>query len=128
VVEMQSPDRALRERLYSRHLRALGVEPTVSIVAYLSGRTVMSVREIIGMANRIVASAEVAGVPVTLDFIRAELEPDEVRARGRKLSMTPVSLPAVTGTSDSSDAFFFDREKMVWVWPDPAARLIEDMR
>ncbi len=125
VVEMQSPDRPLRERLYARHLRALGVEPTVSIVAYLSGRMVMSVREIIGMANRIVASAEVAAVPVTLDFIRAELEPDEVRARGRKLTNTPVSLPAVGG---ATDAFFLDREKMVWLWPDPAARLIEDMR
>jgi chromosomal replication initiator protein DnaA len=125
VVEMQSPDRALRERLYTRYLRGLGVEPTVSIVAYLSGRTVMSVREIIGMANRIVTSAEVAGVPVTLDFIRATLEPDEYRAPPRKLSLTPISLPVVPGTTDT---FYLDREKVVWEWPDVAARLIEEPR
>ena len=125
VVEMQSPDRALRERLYARYLRGLGVEPTVSIVAYLSGRTVMSVREIIGMANRIVTSAEVAGVPVTLDFIRATLEPDEYKAPPRRLSRTPISIPAVPGTTDT---FFLDREKVVWEWPDVAARLIEEPR
>jgi hypothetical protein len=111
--------------LYARYLRALGVEPTTSIVSYLSGRTVMSVREIIGMANRIVTSAEVAGVPVTLEFIRATLEPDELRAPVRKAYPTPISSPTVLA---SMDTFFLDREKVVWDWPDVAARLIEEPR
>ena len=114
VVPMQSPDRSLRERLYSRYLRDLGVEPNAEMLGYLGERAVSSVREIIGVANSIVASAEVAAVPVTIGFIRAALEPDETEpARAAALRV-------------ASDAFFLDREKVIWQWPDPAARLIED--
>src|SRR6185436_10165638 len=80
VVAMQSPDRALREKLYARFLRDLGIEPTAEMLTYLGERRVSSVREIIGTANRIAASAEVAGVPATIGRIRAELEPDHTEA------------------------------------------------
>lgn len=114
VVPMQSPDRSLRERLYARYLRDLGVEPNAEMLAYLGERSVASVREIIGIANRIVASAEVAAVPVTIGFIRTALEPDETEpARAAALRV-------------ATDPFFLDREKVIWQWPDPAARLIED--
>jgi len=53
---------------------------------------------------------------VTLGFIRAELDPDETG---------PVRA-AVAETA--KDAFFLDREKVVWEWPDPSARLIEELR
>ena len=116
VVQMESPDRALRERLYERFLRDLGIDPTREMLGYLAEGSVSSVREIIGMANRIVASAEVAAVPVTIGFIRAELEPDE----------TEVSRAAAMRTA--ADPFFLDREKIVWQWPEPAARLIDEVR
>ncbi|HVX39813.1 MAG TPA: DnaA/Hda family protein [Gemmatimonadaceae bacterium] len=116
VVEMQSPDRDLRERLYARFLRDLGVSPTGEMLGYLAERPVASVREIIGTANRIVASAEVAAVPVTIGFIRAELEPDDAGAV-RNAAMR-----------NAADTFFLDTEKVVWPWPDPAARLIEELR
>jgi chromosomal replication initiation ATPase DnaA len=116
VVAMQSPDRALRERLYARFLRDLGVEPTVDMLAYLGDRQVASVREIIGTANRILASAEVAAVPVTLGFIRAQLDPDDLDP-SRAVAMHA-----------AADTFFLDREKVIWQWPDPVARLIEDLR
>jgi chromosomal replication initiation ATPase DnaA len=116
VVQMQSPDRSLRERLYDRFLRDLGVEPTREMLGYLAEHPVSSVREIIGMANRIVASAEVAAVPVTTGFIRAELEPDATEA-SRNAAMRA-----------AADTFFLDREKIVWQWPEPATRLIEDVR
>jgi chromosomal replication initiator protein len=114
VVPMQAPDRSLRERLYARYLRDLGVEPNPEMIVYLAERTVASVREIIGVANRIVASAEVAAVPVTIGFIRASLEPDETE---------PARAAAFKA---ASDPFFLDREKVIWQWPDPAARLIEE--
>src|SRR5206468_5248527 len=38
VVNMQSPDRDLRERLYKRFLTDLGIEPTPEIVSYLGDR------------------------------------------------------------------------------------------
>jgi chromosomal replication initiator protein DnaA len=114
VVPMQSPDRSLRERLYGRYLRDLGVDPNAEMLGYLGERAVSSVREIIGIANRIVASAEVAAVPVTIGFIRAALEPDETEpARAAAFKV-------------ASDPYFLDREKVIWQWPDPAARLIED--
>lgn len=116
VVPMQSPDRALRERLYARSLRELGVEPTGEMLGYLAEAPVASVREIIGIANRIVASAEVAAVPVTIGFIRAELEPDDTE------------LARAAAMRTASDTFFLDREKMIWQWPDPGARLIEEPR
>ena len=116
VVAMQSPDRPLRERLYARYLRDLGVDPTAEMLGYLSERQVASVREIIGIANRIVASAEVAAVPVTIGFIRAELEPDDA---------DPARAAAFRA---ANDPFFLDREKVIWQWSDPGARLIEELR
>jgi chromosomal replication initiator protein DnaA len=116
VVQMQAPDRALRERLYARFTKDLGIEATGEMLAYLAERQVSSVREIIGMANRIVASAEVAGVPVTIGFIRAELEPDQSEASRAAAMRT------------AADPFFLDREKIVWRWPDAAVRLLEDIR
>jgi len=116
VVEMQSPDRALRERLYTRFLRDSGIEPTGEMVSYLAERAVSSVREVIGTVNRIVASAEVAAVPVTLGFMRAQLEPDE-GATSRAAAMRT-----------AADTYFLDAEKIVWHWPDASARLIEEPR
>ena len=116
VVPMQSPDRSLRERLYARYLRDLGVETTGEMLGYLAEAPVASVREIIGIANRIVASAEVAAVPVTIGFIRAELEPDETE------------LARAAAMRTAADTFFLDREKMIWQWPDAGARLIEEPR
>ena len=113
---MQAPDRVLRERLYARFMKDLDIEPTGEMLSYLAARQVSSVREIIGMANRIAASAEVKGVPVTIGFIRAELEPDQTEA-SRNAAMR-------TG----ADPFFLDREKIVWRWADAAVRLIEELR
>lgn len=116
VVPMQAPDRVLRERLYSRFLKDLSIEPSGEMLSYLAERQVASVREIIGVANRIVASAEVAGVPVTLGFIRADLEPDQSEASRAAAMRT------------AADPFFLDGEKMVWRWPDAGVRLIEELR
>jgi chromosomal replication initiator protein DnaA len=116
VVAMQSPDRALRERLYARFLKDLSIEPTGEMLSYLAERQVASVREIIGAANRIAASAEVAGVPVTIGFIRAELEPDQSEA-SREAAMR-----------SAADPYFLDAEKLVWRWPDASVRLIEELR
>ena len=116
VVQMQSPDHALRERLYARYLRELGVEATAEMIEYLSSRPAMSVREIIGTANRVVASAEVAAVAVTMDFIRNALDPDDSGPAGAAVKRA------------ASDGFFLDREKIIWEWPDPSTRLIEDLR
>jgi chromosomal replication initiator protein len=116
VVNMQSPDRALRERLYGKFLRDLGVEVPIEIISYLADREASSVRAMIGTANRLVASAEVKGVPLTMRFVRDELEPDAGDA------------PRATAIEQAVDSVFLDREKVIWSWPDIASRMIEDPR
>jgi chromosomal replication initiation ATPase DnaA len=116
VVNMQSPDRDLRERLYARFLTDLGVEPTGEMLSYLGDRPVSSVREMIGTANRLAASAEVKGVRVTMRFVRAELEPDDG------------AVPSAAAMASTADTYFLDREKIVWQWPDASTRMIEENR
>jgi chromosomal replication initiator protein len=115
VVEMQSPDRELIGRLFTRFLTEVGIPATPEIVSYLGERTLGSVRDVIGMVNRIVAAAEIAAVPVTIGFIRAQVEPTNGSG----------SWAAIRAAADS---FFLDDVKIVGVWPDPAVRLIEDLR
>ena len=86
------------------------------MLVYLADRPAASVREIIGTANRILASAEVASVPVSLAFIRAQLDPDEQEASRAAAMQSP------------ADTFFLDREKVIWRWADSSARLIEELR
>jgi len=116
VVNMQSPDRSLRERLYAKFLKDLGVDVSEEIISYLADREASSVRAMIGTANRLVASAEVKGVPVTMRFVRDELEPDAGDA------------PRVTAMEQAVDSVFLDREKVIWSWPDISSRMIEDPR
>jgi chromosomal replication initiator protein len=116
VVEIHPPDRELRERLYARFLGESRVSPTADLLTYLAGRPASSVRELIGTVNRIIAAAEVAALPVTVGFARAELEPPDADASRLAAMRT------------ATDAFFLDDEKIIWDWPDPALRLIEELR
>jgi len=116
---MQSPDRALRERLYARYLAATEHEPGAELLSYLAERPAASVREIIGTVNRLVAAADVAGAPLTLAVARAELDP-ETSSAGRPA--TPLAVRA------AADTFFLDDEKIVWEWTDPSTRLMEELK
>jgi chromosomal replication initiation ATPase DnaA len=116
VAALHPPDRALREELYRRALSH--VEPTVAgdLVTFLADRPAASAREIQGVANRLVAAADVAGLPLSLALARAELE-------GGGAALT--SAPPLTSVADP---FFLDDEKVVWDWPDVGGRAIEDLR
>jgi chromosomal replication initiation ATPase DnaA len=118
-VEMQSPDRALREKLYARYLAATEHETGPELLSYLAERPAASVREIIGTVNRLVAAADVAGAPLTLAVARAELDP-ELSASPRPA--TPIAVRA------AADTFFLDDEKVVWEWTDPSTRMLEEMK
>jgi chromosomal replication initiator protein DnaA len=121
VVEMQAPDRELRAMLYERLLEGAGTLSDRELADWLAARRVDNVREMIGLVNRLVSRAEAAGVPLTLAFARADLEPVGTPARS-----TPAvqAVQAVAGGA----AALIDLEKTVWDWPDSAARLIEDLR
>ncbi len=115
VVVIQPPDRGLREKLYARYLARVDIEPEPALVMYLADRPVASVREIAGLTSRLVAAADMAGVPVTLDLAQTELEgPGAAR----------VPPPAAAEV----DAFFLDDEKVIWDWPELSGRVIEEWR
>jgi chromosomal replication initiator protein len=116
VVEIHSPDRALREKLYARFLVQADVEPDTSLLVYLAERPVSSVREIAGMVHRLVAAAEVAGVVVTRQLAERELD-----GPGAARVPPPAAVKAV-------DEFFLDDEKVIWDWPEVGGRVIEEWR
>ena len=116
VVEMQSPDRELREKLYARFLSAADPAAHPTLLAYLAERPASSVREVIGTVNRLMAAADLANVELSLDLARAELEPGGTRPT------------APTTVRAAADTFFLDDEKVVWDWPEVSARLIEEFR
>jgi chromosomal replication initiator protein len=116
VVEMHSPDRELRQRLYRRFLSAADPEAHDELLAYLADRPAASVREVIGTVNRLLAAADLANVEISLAVARAELEPEGTVHH------------AVPTVRSAADTFFLDDEKVVWDWPDIASRLIEELR
>ena len=114
VVEMQAPDRALREKLYAHFLNDVETPDREALVSYLADRAAVSVREVIGVVNRLVAAADLAGMPLILNIAKMELD----------AGAAPPSAPDVR----ANDAFFLDGEKIVWHLPDLTARMIEDLR
>ena len=112
VVEVQVPDRALREKLYAHYLAPHPVTDREQVLAFLADRPAASVREVIGIVHRVVAAADVAGSAITLEMARGELFP-------------AAPLPALPEVR-AGDSFFLDDEKLVWHLPDIGARLIED--
>jgi chromosomal replication initiation ATPase DnaA len=116
---MQSPDRALREKLFARYLAATEHEAGPELLAYLAERPAASVREIIGTVNRLIAAADVAGAPLTVAVARNELDPELASAA------RPTAPAAVRAAADT---FFLDDEKVVWEWTDTATRMMEELK
>ncbi|HVT41037.1 MAG TPA: DnaA/Hda family protein [Gemmatimonadaceae bacterium] len=117
---IQPPDRVLRERLYARYLKALGRAVDAALLAVLAEPVVQSVREIIGVVNRLGALADARGVELSPALARAELG-----------AARPTPFPGVRSvprTDGRRDAAFLDHEKVVWEWPDVSARVLEEWR
>jgi chromosomal replication initiator protein DnaA len=118
VVAIQSPDRPLRELLFARYLEHAGRAAPADLLHALAEPTVQSVREIIGVVNRLGAVADASGVALTTQMVRSEFG-----------MPTPLAgVPAVQGSRGTRDASFLDPEKVVWEWPDVSARIIEEFR
>jgi chromosomal replication initiator protein len=111
VVEVQAPDRALREKLYAHYLHDVDTPERDALISYLADRPSASVREVIGIVNRLKAAADIANMPLLLAVAKTELD----------------VVPAPHAPSvRAADSFFLDDEKIVWHLPDLGARLIED--
>lgn len=117
VVGIAPPDKVVRERLFARHLGTVPDVDRQALLSYLAERSTESIRETIEVAYRLRAAADAAGIPLSIEFARNEL--------GRS---TPVRVQQRATPARKLDAFFLDEEKTIWDWPDPGARLIEDLR
>ena len=122
VVEIERPDRALRERLFARHFEHLRPPVEAELVRFLAARPAPSVRDVAATALRLLAAAQLAGVPVSLRLAQAELD-----GSVRTSTPTPGFISPVAPGS-AADPYFLDDEKVVWDWPDAAGRLIEELR
>lgn len=119
VATLHAPDRMLRERLVQRALLEAGADPTQAIVALIADRDAASVRELKGLLTRLLAAADVAGRPLSLELVQREL--GLVSTDASSFLVRPIA----TGNVDD---FFLDREKMVWEWSDLSGRLVEEYR
>jgi chromosomal replication initiator protein len=118
VTPIQAPDRALREQLFARFLVAAGREAESHLLTLLGQQPVQSVREIIGVVNRLGAAADAGGVPLDAKLVRREFG-----------GATPfAAFPVVQRGGEAHDFAFTDPEKVVWEWPDVSARMIEEFR
>ncbi len=115
VAPIDPPDRALRARIAIRTLLQRGVPPDGDLVQVVADQPLPSAREIVAVVHRLVAASEGRSVALTADFARAELRP---AARA-----TPSRVPI-----RAADPAFLDVEKVVWEWPDPSARFLEELR
>jgi len=112
VVEVQPPDRTLRQKLYAHYLSEVETPERDALIAFLADRPATSVREVIGIVNRLVAAADIANMPLLLAVAKMELD-------GAAPVPHAPEMPA-------ADNFFLDDEKIVWHWPDVGTRLIEE--
>ena len=116
VVPIQAPDRALRQALIKRYLLDAGRPADDALVAVLSDQPVQSVREIIGVVNRLGAAADASKTPLNVQMARSELG-----------LATPYAGVLAVG-AQSGEGVPYDAEKVVWEWPDVTARLNEELR
>ena len=121
VVEIRPPDATLRQRLYRHTLQRIGITVPSDVLSYLARRESSDVREIIATADELARSAQEAGAQITLGFARRML--DDVPTTPPSATPAPPA-PAVSEV----DAFFLDREKTLWEWPDTGGRAIEELR
>ena len=121
VVELPTPDRELRERAIERMLSARLESVDPEFASYVAGRPADSMRAALALVQRVLHAAEAKQVAPTAALAREVLEGAAARPR-----RSPPARPS--GVAAPSGAGVRSREKMVWEWPDVAARMIEDFR
>jgi chromosomal replication initiation ATPase DnaA len=114
VVEIQPPDRLLREKLIARQLAGAGVTPAPDVLHAAAGLEMPTARDVLRVGERLAAMALNSNGRLT--------SADVSRVTSVRRS-TPIHRATPSG-----DAHFGDREKTVWDWPDLSGRIIEDLR
>jgi chromosomal replication initiation ATPase DnaA len=122
VVTLEAPERELRLVVARRELVERAGAADEDLAQYLAGRPADSPRAVLGSVQRVLQAAESQGVPPSAGLARELLEgPADRPARKSGARRSSGIVVSASGGIKSG-------EKMVWVWPDAADRLIEDLR
>lgn len=121
VVNIASPDRELRRAIVVGKLEQDFGAAEEELADYLAARPADSIRAVLGLLQRVAVAAEAQGVPPNAALAREMVE-------GAAPPRPRVSAGLRTsGIMISPSGGVSSREKMVWFWPDPAQRVIEEM-
>ena len=107
VVELHSPDRALRRALHAQQLAQAGMTVAGDVLDLLAARPARSAGDVVATARRLGEAAVRTGTRITPGFVAVELDGAVVR-RG------------------STSHLMADPERFVQKWSDFANRLLED--
>ena len=123
VAELTEPDRDVRRGVAERLLVQLQQRADAALLDYLADRPVDSVRTLATMVQRVAGAATTKEQPLTAGLAREELEGQAPAGERRRTSGFRTS-----GIVVSSAGGVRSREKMVWDWPEPSDRVVEESR
>jgi chromosomal replication initiator protein DnaA len=121
LAELGSPDHEIRRVLATNRLKARYPDVEPELLRYLAEREFESVRALINSIQRLLRAAESEGAVPTVAFARALLEGTSPLARPSRAARTSGTMAL------SSAAAVRSREKVVWEWPEPEQRVIEEL-
>ena len=123
VAELTEPDRDVRRGVAERLLVQLHQPTEAALLDYLADRPVDSVRALTTLVQRVVGAATAKEQPLSAGLAREELEGQAPVGERRRTSGFRTS-----GIVVSSAGGVRSREKMVWDWPEPSDRVLEESR
>jgi chromosomal replication initiation ATPase DnaA len=118
---LSAPDRHLRRALAVRLLEGRLGYADPELADYLGDRPADSARAVTGLLQRVFAAAESQGVAPNAMIARELIEGAVPKVR------RPSATMRTSGILISPSGGVKSREKMIWNWPDPADRLIEEL-
>ena len=113
----------MRRGVAERLLAQQQVRADAALLDYLADRPADSVRALTAMVQRVVGAATAQEKPLTAGLAREELEGQAPAGERRRTSGFRTS-----GIVVSSAGGIRSREKMVWDWPEPSDRVLEEPR
>ncbi len=115
------PDRELRRGIVAGILQEQVGSADSTLADYLADRPAESVREVTGYVGRVLEAAESRGMTPSAALARELIEGVEGEATRRTPGVRTSGVMVTPSTSVRSV------EKMIWVWPNPSERLIEEL-
>jgi chromosomal replication initiator protein len=127
VVEVPAPDQEMRQRIVERELHAEFGTVDADLAGYLAARPADSIRVVQGLVRQVLHAAKTGGVPPTAALAREALEGKaSVPSVGRGAQGGAGLAARSSGVVPPTLAGMKSPEKMIWQWPEPADRLIEE--